>query len=181
MNKWTIQLIGLTLLLAAVAACGGEPATDRTPTPTATATPTDVAPAQVPADWHLIEVPRGEPRFSLTLPPGWQLNELQGIDSIVGEIVGEGVRLGFDFGWYSNPLADDDDPQHTVTYEDIGGRRAKLVRPKEGMEGSVGVYFEDFDNRGEASFPLDRLTIVGMDLTAEQQETAFTIFRSVRD
>ena len=181
MNKWTIQLIGLTLLLAVVAACGGEPATDRTPTPISTATPTVVAPAQVPADWHLVEVPRGEPRFSLRLPPGWQLNELQGIDSIVGEIVGEGVRLGFDFGWYSNSLADDDDPVHTVTYEDIGGRRAKLVRPKEGVEGSVGVYFEDFDNRGEASFSLDLLTIVGMDLSAEQQKTAFTIFRSVRD
>ena len=127
MNKWTIQLIGLTLLLAAAAACGGEPATDRTPTPTATATPIDVAPAQVPANWHLVAVPRGEPRFSLRLPPGWQLNELQGIDSIVGEIVGEGVRLGFDFGRYSGSLADDDDPVHTVTYEDIGGRRAKLV------------------------------------------------------
>ena len=95
--------------------------------------------------------------------------------------MGEGVRLEFDSGWYSNPLADDDDAQHTVTYEDIGERRAKLVRPSEGVEGSVGVYFEDFDNRGEASFPLDRLTIVGMDLPAEQQETAFAIFRSVRD
>ena len=67
MNKWTIKLIGLTLLLAAAAACGGEPATDRTPTPKPTATPTDVAPAQVPADWHLVAVPRGEPQ-NQTIP-----------------------------------------------------------------------------------------------------------------
>ena len=44
------------------------------------------------------------------------------------------------------------------------------------MVGDVGVYFEDFDGSGP-----DRLTIVGMDLTAEQRETAFAIFRSVRD
>ena len=43
MKKRTTLLIGLTLLLAAAAACGGEPATDRTPTPTATTTPTPTA------------------------------------------------------------------------------------------------------------------------------------------
>ena len=44
MKKWTTLLIGLTILLLAAAACGGEPATDRTPAPTATATPTVVGP-----------------------------------------------------------------------------------------------------------------------------------------
>ena len=181
MKKWTTLLIGVTLLLAATAACGGQPTTDPTATPAVTPTSTVVASSDVPTDWHLVGVPIGQPRFSLWLPPGWQLNELQGIDSLVGEIVGDDMLLGFDFGWYSNPLADEDYPLHIVTYEDIGGRRAKLVQPSEGMAGSVGVYFEDFDNLGEASFAVDRLTIVGRGLSKEQQETAFTVFRSIRD
>ena len=35
------------------------------------------------------------------LPPGWQLKEMQGIDSYVGEVVGDGVRLEFDYGMHS--------------------------------------------------------------------------------
>ena len=115
-------------------------------------------------------------------PPGWQLNELQGIDSYVGEIVGDGVRLTFDFGWYSNPLADEGDPLHVVTREEIGGRLAKLVRPKEGTEGAVtGVYFENFDSDEDAApWGRERLQVNGLGLTLEQQETALVIFRSIR-
>ena len=135
---------------------------------------------QVPSDWQTAGVSHGERGFSLSLPPGWQLNEFQGIDSYVGEIVAEGVRLEYDLGWYSSSLVDDDDPAHIVTYEDIGGRRAKLVRPKEGTEGLVGVYIEDFHGGGSESLPSFRLQISGRGLTPEQQETSFTIFRSIR-
>ncbi len=169
MKKWTTVLIGLVLLLVGAGSAWAGGRTEEV-----------VVRPQVPADWHLAKVPSGEPRFSLWLPSGWQLNELQGIDSIVGEIVGEGVWLGFDFGWYSSSLAGDADALHAVTYEEIGGRLAKLVQPKAMKEGGVGVYFEDFDGTGEDSSPPFRLTIGGRGLTPEQQETAFTIFRSVR-
>ena len=51
--------------------------------------------AEPSSDWRFLEVPawEGVPGFSLRLPPGWKLNELQGIDSYVGEVVGDGVRL----------------------------------------------------------------------------------------
>lgn len=136
---------------------------------------------QLPADWQTAEVSHGKQGFSLHLPPGWQLNELQGIDSYVGEIVGGGARLTFDFGWYSNSLVDDEDPLHTVTYEDIGGRRAKLVLPRGEGEGLItGVYFEDFDGNDIDIPPPNRLQISGVGLTPDQRETALAIFRSVR-
>ena len=133
----------------------------------------------LPADWQLVEASSGSSGFSIYLPAAWELIELQGIDSYVGEIVGEGVRLDFDFGWYSNPLANDDDPQHIVDYEDIGGRLAKLVRPRQGMEGYVGVYFENFDG-GDIDPPQNRLQISGRGLTLGQEQTAFEIVRSIR-
>ena len=132
------------------------------------------------ADWRLVEVASWPGRFSLLLPPSWELKEVQGIDSYVGEIVGDDVLLHFDFGWYSSPLADDDDPLHIVVYEDIGGRRAKLVRPKAEMEGYVGVYFENIGGV-DGDLPRNRLQIIGEGLTTEQRETAFAIFRSIRN
>ena len=57
--------------------------------------------------------------FSLRLPPGWELNELQGIDSYVGEVVGGGVRLTFDYGGFSWTLDPADDPEHEFSEAEL--------------------------------------------------------------
>lgn len=144
MKRWMLLLTGLTLALAAVGAVTAFALTgdgDGT-------RGEDVA-DQFPPDWQLVEAlgwPDRQAGFSLQLPPGWQLKELQGIDSYVGEIIGDGVRLTYDLGWHSSPLADDDDPQHVVTYAEIDGLLGKLVQPREGTDGTLtGVYFESFD------------------------------------
>ena len=132
--------------------------------------------AQPSPDWTLVEAPGWAyvPGFSLRLPPGWELNELQGIDSYVGEVVGDNVRLEFDYGAYSWTLDPAEDPErvYAVAYEGIGGVEAKLVIPTGDSGGYTGIYFE---NLGGQSFNL-----VGEDLTPEQQQTAIAIFRSIR-
>ena len=134
-------------------------------------------------DWTRVEAPgwSDQQGFSLLLPPGWALNELQGIDSYVGEVTGDGVRLMFDYGSYSWGLNPEDEPEHEylVSYEDIGGLRAKLLLPVKSPSGAtadhppaIGVYFHDL---GGASFNL-----IGRGLTPDQQRVAVGIFRSVR-
>ena len=172
MKRWLIPLIGLTLALmtagaiTAFALAGDGSGNDDQ----------DVA-----DEWKLVEASDWTGGVSLRLPPGWQLNELQGIDSYVGEIVGGGARLGFDFGWYSSPLVDDDDPQYIVTYEEIGGLRAKLVLPRGEGEGLMtGVCFEDFDGSDLDIPSQNRLQMSGLGLTPDQRETALAIFRTIR-
>ncbi len=132
--------------------------------------------AQPSPEWRLVEISgwRSQAGFSLKLPPGWEFIELRGIDSYVGEIVGDGVRLWFDYGGFSPTLDPDDDPEHDyfVFFERIGGLEAKLVRPKDSTEGLTGVYFP--------RFPSPALTVAGSDLNLEQQKIAFAIFRSAR-
>ena len=164
-----VLLGGITLALAIGMACGGD-----------SDTPTSPGEVELPADWRLVEATSTFGGFSLGLPPGWQLNQLQGIDSYVGEIVAEGVRLEFDFGWYSNPLADDDDPLYIVTYEDIGGRQGKLVKPKAGTNEVVGVYFENMGGSNGEQNPANRLQISGAVLDRAQLQLAFTMFRTIR-
>ena len=112
--------------------------------------------------------------FSLRLPRGWELNELQGIDSYMGEVVGDGARLTFDYGGRSWSFDPADDPAHTyaVGYEAIEGVRATLFISLDAGAGYTGVHF---DNAGGPN-----LHLVGEDLTPEQQRTALAVFRSIR-
>ena len=171
MRKWQISSLTVALVLATAGAVtafalasGGSGNDDE-----------DVA-----DEWELVEAFDWTGGVSLRLPPGWQLNELQGWDSYVGEIVGGGARLGFDFGWYSRALVEDDDPKYIVTYEEIGGLRAKLVLPRGEGEGLMtGVYFEDFDS--DLAIPSqNRLQMSGLGLTPYQRETTLAIFRTIR-
>ncbi len=107
-------------------------------------------------------------------PPGWRVNELQGLDSYVGEVIGHRVRLIFDYGAYSPPLNYEDDPEvsYAVFYETIGDIEAKLVAPISQSGGITGVYFKRLGG--------PNLTLWGEDLTAAQRHVAFAIFRSIR-
>ena len=124
---------------------------------------------ETPTNWEFVDANS----FTFSLPPGWKFNKLQGIDSYVGEFVGDGAKLSFDFGWYSNSLAEDNDPNHVVTYETIGGYRAKIVVPKATGNGTTGVYFGDLGNQ-------NRFNLYGSNFTASQQETVLKIFRTIR-
>ena len=128
-------------------------------------------------DWTPAEVsnPNSSEGFTVMLPPGWELRELQGIDSLVGEIVGDGVRLVYDYGNYSSnldPANFDQDGAYTVVHEVVGGMEAKIVVPTFGTGALTGVYIGSLGGL--------RFNLVGEDLTLEQQRPAVTIFRSIR-
>ncbi len=127
-------------------------------------------------NWRVVEA-RGwtsQAGFSLRLPRGWELNELKSTDSYVGEVVGHGARLTFDYGGRSWSFDPADDPAHTyaVGYESIEGVGATLFISLDASAGYTGVYF---DNAGGPN-----LNLVGQDLTPEQQRTAVAVFRSIR-
>jgi hypothetical protein len=89
----------------------------------------------LPSDWQNIDV--GE--VSISAPSGWKFHRLQGIDS-VGEFVGDGVRLEFDYGPYSNSLDEQHEPEYLVVHERIDGLQARIVSPHSPGRGLTGVY-----------------------------------------
>jgi hypothetical protein len=78
-----------------------------------------------PVGWYKLDAGY----FSICAPPGWRFHKLQDIDSYIGEFVGDGVWLEFDYGRWSSPLDEAHEPKYMVAYESIGGYRAKIVSP----------------------------------------------------
>jgi hypothetical protein len=122
-----------------------------------------------PTDWHKVDAGP----FSILAPAGWEFHQLEGVDSFVGEFVGDGVTLKFDFGRYSYPLKKEKKPGYVVIHKSIGGFLAKVVSPQTPGHGITGVYFHDI---GHAT----ALCIWGEDLTSTQQESALKIFETIR-
>jgi hypothetical protein len=79
--------------------------------------------------------------FFVHAPPGWEFHKLPGIDSYVGDFVGDGVRLEFDYGQYSNSFDEDNEPEYVVVHEKIRGYEAKIVHPRFTEEPNDGRLF----------------------------------------
>jgi hypothetical protein len=111
--------------------------------------------------------------FSILAPSGWEFHQLAGVDSYVGEFVGDGLTLTFDFGGYSNRLKKEKKPAYVVVHKSIGGFRARVVSPRTPGHGTTGAYFR---NVGLSN----ALCLFGQDLTSTQQELALKIFETIR-
>src|SRR5437899_1876992 len=103
----------------------------------AEATKCDGASVPVATCWHKLDAGP----FSILAPSGWKFHQLMGVDSYVGEFVGDGIALTFDFGRYSTELRKAKKPAYIVTKESIGGLSAKIVSPRTAGNGITGVYF----------------------------------------
>ena len=123
----------------------------------------------VPTGWQMLETGA----FSISAPSGWEFHQLMGVDSYVGEFVGDGVVLTFDFGRYSNSLKKEKKPAYVIAHESIGGFRAKVVSPRAPGHGITAVYFH---NVGRSN----GLCLWGRDLSAAHQELALRIFGTIR-
>jgi hypothetical protein len=123
-----------------------------------------------PTSWHKVEAVA----FWLFAPSGWEFHQLPGFDSYVGEFVGDGVVLRFDFGGYSGScFSKAKKPAHVIAQESIGGLPAKIARPRTPGHGFTGIYFR---NAGRSN----GLCLWGQDLTSAQQEVALRIFETIR-
>ena len=118
--------------------------------------------------WHKLDAGP----FSISAPSGWEFHQLTGVDSYVGEFVGDGVTLAFDFGRYSTELRHAKKPAYIITKKSIDGHSAKVVSPRTPGNGITGLLVR-LDGH-------DALCLWGRNLSVEQQALAFKIFETLR-
>lgn len=130
----------------------------------------NLSPVTAPTDWHKVDAVA----FSLFAPSGWEFHQLQGVDSYVGDFVGDGVVLKFDFGGYSSGCFNEaKKPAYLIGQESIGGFPAKIAKPTTPGNGFTGIYFRKVARS-------TGLCLWGQDLTSTQQELVLKIFETIR-
>lgn len=146
-------------------------------------------PAVTPApDWTRVSARPNDTSFSLMLPPGWTTEEERGIDSRIGSISGDGIKIEYDFGLnsyfpysFTSKIRSSDYIPHLLWEEDIDGVKFWLVKPESQEpheEGSTGIYVQFTDERQGWHGPV-LLGTISRNLSGEQQELALAILRTV--
>ena len=118
--------------------------------------------------------------FSLQLPPDYARREVQGIDSHVGQFTAEGRTLGFDFGWYSNPLSSPDNAalrDYRACRDVTADRPARIVTARRDTAYFAGAAWRQVS---ESAGGVNHLTITVESRDSLGQAEALRVFRSVR-
>ena len=104
--------------------------------------------------------------FTIQVPSGWEKIARRGIDSYAGAIkIDLKDTLHFDLGMYSNTLSNQNNS--STTWEEIDGFEAKIVRPKNGSKGIIGVYIDSLSGKG---LNRNRFNLYGRNLSRTNQK-----------
>jgi hypothetical protein len=130
----------------------------------------------------------GAGNFSLLLPPGWTTTEDWSIDSAIGTISGDGIKLSYDFlGGVMDPDGPGSIakglPRHIVWEEQTDGVFFSFTRPVSPEPDpravtSAAIFLPRY--RDDGTLGGFSLPISGTGLNAEQQVLALAVLRSIR-
>ncbi len=134
--------------------------------------PTGYVNERAPKDWTSLPVQRF---FGIAVPFGWRIENEQNVTSISyrATLTNGITHLYMDYGANVVPLIPTGDTRYKATYEKISGENAELIRPANSAGTITGTYFSHTPSGA-------RLSISGINLSAQEIQTAFTLFRTIQ-
>lgn len=118
-------------------------------------------------------------RYRFQFPVGFSLIPGQGIDSYVGNIVGAGISLGFDYGPYTGPSTNLPATEYVVTEDEIDGRFRQIVKPIDPVNNFTKFFIYNINSKLDDPYFYNRLTISVNNITLAQQEMIIDVFNNV--
>ena len=107
------------------------------------------------------------------------LEQLQGIDSYVGNVNGSGITLSFDYGWYTRPAKNLSADEYEVTEEEINGHYRQIVKPLDSETNFTRIHLFKTSDSIESPSGYNSLTMSTNNLNTSEQEMIIEVFNSV--
>lgn len=116
--------------------------------------------------------------YEFEFPTDFNLVELKGIDSYVGNLVGNEITLTFDFGWYTSPLSNLSEDEFIVTDTIINGHFRQIVQPINPEVNFTRIHLYRISDSTESPHGYNSLTMYTENISSAQLEIVLTIFNS---
>ena len=107
------------------------------------------------------------------------LEELQGIDSYVGNMNGDGITLSFDYGYYTGPVSNLPTNEYLVTEDEVSGHFRQIVKPVDSKTKFTRIHLYKISDAVTSPGGYNSLTVYARNLTSVQQEIVLGVFNSV--
>lgn len=115
--------------------------------------------------------------YKFTFPEGYSREELQGIDSEVGNINGPDIALFYDYGDYGGPATGLSPSDYEVTEEVIDGYYRQYVKPSDPMQNQTWFHIFHY---ADTVYPMHTsLTVTVSGITQSQQNIVLSVFENV--
>jgi len=112
--------------------------------------------------------------YKFVFPIEFELIEGQGIDSYVGNVVGSGISILFDYGWYTTPATN----EYEVIENNINGHYRQIVRPYNSELNYTRLHMYKVSDSLESPYGYNSLTMLTNNLNLTEQELVISIFNS---
>jgi len=107
------------------------------------------------------------------------LEELQGIDSYVGNVNGSGISLFFDYGWYTLPTTNLPENEYLVTEYEINGHYRQIVKPINSELNYTRIHLFKISDSIDNPNGYNSLSISTNNLNTTEQEMIIEVFNNV--
>ena len=126
---------------------------------------------------ELSSIEIGSYRFNF--PTNFTLEELQGIDSYVGNVNGSGISLFFDYGWYTSPATNLPSDQYLVIEDEINGHYRQIVKPLDSELNYTSIHLFKISDSINQPNGYNSLSMSTNNLNATEQEMIIEVFNNV--
>ena len=117
--------------------------------------------------------------YRLTFPTKFLLEPVQGIDSYVGNVNGNGVSLIFDYGYYSGPSTQETDDDYLVTTDDYNGYYRQIVKPVNSQFDYTRLHMFKISDTLNGQLFYNSLTFYTNNISSNNQDMLISVFENV--
>ena len=117
--------------------------------------------------------------YTFNFQTQYVLEELQGIDSYVGKVNGDGLSLIFDYGWYTRPLSNLPANEYFVIEDEINGHYRQIVIPIDSENKDTRIHLYKKSDKVATPYGYNSLTMYVNGISSTEQETITDVFENV--
>ena len=118
--------------------------------------------------------------YKFMFPTKFYIEESQGLDSYVGSIIGDGIEIYFDYGFYTGPSRQLSNDEFEVFEDEFEGHYRQIVKPVDSKNQITRLHVFKISDSIGINKEYDKLTLSVKNIEKSDQEMIIEIFNNIQ-